>query len=46
MMLSRSGGGQGAGFELGFLIVDVILVFLIGGLQFDIVRRLEIAGSQ
>ncbi|MFM7161724.1 MAG: hypothetical protein ACKO3P_15320, partial [Planctomycetaceae bacterium] len=46
MVMSRSGSGPGAGYELGFLIVDVILVFLIGGLQFDIVRRLEIAGSQ
>jgi len=32
--------------EIGFLIVDVIILFLIGGLQFDIVRRLEIAASQ
>ncbi|RPI88901.1 MAG: hypothetical protein EHM42_03940, partial [Planctomycetaceae bacterium] len=32
--------------EAAFLVIDAIVLVLIAGLQFDIHRRLEIAGSQ
>jgi len=45
MMLSAT-GHDGNSYELGFLLVDAVILTLIVGLQYDVRRRVEIASSQ
>jgi ABC-type transport system involved in multi-copper enzyme maturation permease subunit len=45
MMISRPGGDSGSA-ELGFALVDAVILTLILGLQFDVRRRVEIASAQ
>ena len=45
MMLSVTGRDADS-FELGFALVDAVIVTLIAGLQFDVRRRVEIASGQ
>lgn len=45
MMLAATGRGTDS-FELGYLLVDAVILTLIAGLQFDVRRRVEIASSQ
>ncbi|MCY2967801.1 MAG: hypothetical protein NT069_29925 [Planctomycetota bacterium] len=44
--LTQTASDSTASREAAFLVIDAIVVILIAGLQFDIHRRLEIAGSQ
>ena len=44
--LTQTASDSAASREAAFLVIDAIVVILIAGLQFDIHRRLEIAGSQ
>lgn len=43
---AMSFGSDSRGMEGAFLCVDVVIVLLIAGLQFDVHRRLEIASTQ
>ncbi|MBS0264858.1 MAG: hypothetical protein JSS02_23180 [Planctomycetes bacterium] len=45
MMLSTA-QQQGTSFEMGFLMVDAVVLTLILGLQYDVRRRIEIASAQ
>lgn len=43
---AMSFGSDSRGMEGAFLCVDIVIVLLIAGLQFDVHRRLEIAATQ